>query len=95
VYGLQANAAADVEKAPLRRRGEIQVFSPEEVWALVHAAAAEQDAAIYLSAAFSGLRMGNLLALEWRDVDFGTKISRAPGEQLGWDEEGNPLIRQR
>ena len=47
----------------MRPSGEIQVFSPEEVWALVRAGESEQDPAIYLTAAFTGLRMGELLAL--------------------------------
>ncbi len=44
--------------------------SLEEVWALVRAAAFEQDGALFLAAAFTGLRMGELLALRGRDVDF-------------------------
>ncbi len=36
----------------------------------MRAASSQQDAALYLTAAFTGLRMGELLALQWRDVDY-------------------------
>ena len=82
VYGLPTNAATDVEKFPQRRTGDIEVFSPEEIWALVRAAANPQDAAIYLMAAFTGLRMRELIALCSRDVDFTGSVIRA---RAGYD----------
>ena len=39
----RANPIVDVEKPPLQRSGDIEVFSPEEVWALVRAAGSERD----------------------------------------------------
>jgi integrase len=69
-YGLAVNPAADVERRPQRKRGNIDVYSKEEVLALVRAARTDQEATLYLTAAFTGLRRGELLALRWRDVDF-------------------------
>lgn len=54
-------------------------YSPEQVMALVRAAASEQDGALYQVAAFTGLRRGELLALRWRDVDFERQAIRVQG----------------
>ena len=53
------------------------MLSPAEVWALVRAADSEQDTAILLMAAFTGLSQGELLALRWRDADFERRLIRA------------------
>jgi integrase len=76
VHRLPLNPVSDVEKPPQTRSGDIQVFSPEEVRALVRAAKSDLDRTIFLTAAFTGLRQGELLALRWRDVDFKGSVVR-------------------
>jgi integrase len=56
VDGLPRNPLNNVDRYRVRASGDIEVFSPEEIWALVRAATSEADSAIFLTAAFTGLR---------------------------------------
>jgi integrase len=67
---IATNPAEDVERVRVRRSGDFNVLSPAEVAAVARAAESELDAAIFTVAAFSGLRLGELRALRWADIDF-------------------------
>lgn len=71
-HGLARNPASAelVDRPTVRYSGEFDSLDAEELAALVRAAADRQDAALYLTAAMTGLRQGELLALRWRDIDF-------------------------
>jgi integrase len=67
------NPVADVDLPKSPTYSEIRYLTTAEVWALIDAAAPGQwqdlDRALYLTAAMTGMRIGELQALEWRSVD--------------------------
>ncbi|MGH2964773.1 MAG: tyrosine-type recombinase/integrase [Solirubrobacterales bacterium] len=89
VWNLPANPVDNLERPKVRNAAWIDVYSPEEVWALVRKASSDQDAAIFSVAAFAGLRMGEVLALRWRDIDFQRQLIRVRANYVG-GQEGTP-----
>lgn len=65
---IAANPAHGV-KAPRPVRREMRFLDPEQARVLLEAAAGDPLAALYVAAVYTGLRLGELLALRWRDVD--------------------------
>jgi integrase len=67
---IEHDPLAGVERQQVRYSGDYDFYAREEVDALVRHAASDQDGAIYLTAAMTGLRRGELVATRWRDIDF-------------------------
>ncbi len=93
-HELQHNPAKDVSR--LRESydaARFDFYSPEEVRSLAAAAPSEQDGIVYLTAAFTGLRRGELLGLIWEDIDFENHSIRV-WEAITRRERGQPKSRR-
>ena len=89
-HGLIDKPAARVkELKTVYDHGRWGFFSPEEVIQFADAASSEQDRALYITTAFSGLRRGELLALRWRAAAFDQEALRAV-ESCGQGELSRP-----
>lgn len=76
-----ANAVATAERpAPSPAGDELRYLTPEEVEAVIREvpddAFGATERALYLTAAMTGLRQGELIALRWRDVDWSAGVVR-------------------
>ncbi|HEX5308058.1 MAG TPA: site-specific integrase [Solirubrobacteraceae bacterium] len=69
-HGLATNPVTLVERPRVRNSHDIDVLTAAEIRALVRHTATEIHATLFLTAAFTGLRLGELLALRWGEVDF-------------------------
>jgi integrase len=74
-------------RLPAVRGTRDRFASPEEAASLVEALE-PQDRALWATAMYAGLRMGELQALEWSDVDLASGVIRV---KRSWDKKAGPL----
>jgi integrase len=101
-FGLPSNPAKEADRRRQPEAAPLDFYTPAQVELLARACEDPQDQEIIRVAAFTGLRLGEQLALQWGDVDFaGQKISvrRAmsagvEGAPKSWKAREVPLAPQ-
>jgi integrase len=90
-YSLPADPSGAFDRARTRATGsgEIRFYTPEQVEQLCSTAASAQDAAVYRTAAFTGLRLSEVRALRWRAVDFDRSLVHV---ERGYTDEGGHAL---
>jgi integrase len=92
---ITVNPCEDAEKVTVKRTDDFNVLSVEEVHAVASEAASELLRAVFLTAAFTGLRMGELLALRWRHIDFASRILHVQRNYVEGEEDTPKSHRRR
>jgi integrase len=79
----------EMVRPPRRRHFEIEPFSEEQAQAFLQAVAGDRFEALYVLALTTGMRLGELLGLRWRDVD----INRAKLQvRMSVQEDGYKFV---
>jgi integrase len=92
---ITVNPCEDAEKVTVKRSDDFNVLSVEQVHAVASEAASELLRAVFLTAAFTGLRMGELLALRWRHIDFASRILHVQRNYVEGEEDRPKSHRRR
>jgi integrase len=92
---ITVNPCEDAEKVTVKRSDDFNVLSVEQVHAVASEAASELLRAVFLTAAFTGLRMGELLALRWRHIDFASRILHVQRNYVEGEEDTPKSHRRR
>jgi integrase len=69
-YGISHNPAADADRQPEPNTGDLRVLDARGIEELIAAADNLQDAVLYRLATSTGMRLGELRALRWSDIDW-------------------------
>jgi integrase len=91
---VPVNPCEDAEKLNVRRSDDFNVLSVEQVHAVARTATGQMRVMI-VTAAFTGLRMGELLALRWQHVDFAGRIVHVQRNYVDGFEDTPKLHRRR
>jgi integrase len=75
-WGIVARNMCDAVAKPRAQRSTMQVLTAEEVLRLFEAAEGDRLRALYVLAVTTGLRQGELLGLQWGDVDLSSAVVR-------------------
>jgi integrase len=75
-WGLASRNPARLADPPAVTRPRVRVWSPEQTRAFLAAVGSDRLFAVWLLAATTGMRRGELLGLRWADVDFDSGVVR-------------------
>lgn len=81
--GLIANIWAKV-KLPKKKKSEVEILTPNEQHRLESVLSEKNDIGI-LICLYTGLRIGELCALKWQDIDFDNAVMHIKGTQTRTD----------